>query len=429
MTHDKLKEFIAQLPKTPGVYIFRDGKRKPVYIGKAGNLKSRVSAYPKSTDTRIQRMIEVAMVLDHQETGTDIEALILESQLIKQHLPQFNIVMRDDKQYFHVVITHDDFPKIYIGHQQKDPHADYIGPFTEGTPLRATLKVLRNIFPYCTCKQKHHVRCLNAHIGKCIGDCCLKHPAPGAQKIYHKNIAAITDILQGKRTSLVKKLEKEMKTLAAGAEFEKAQDLQRTIGNIQRVFDNVSVLQGLSDQRAQSVLVGTEQLQGMLKLESDIHRIEGYDISNIQGEHATGSMIVFEDGIADKNSYRKFKIKTIAGSDDIAMLKEVLTRRFNHPEWERPDLIIMDGGKGQVNAALSILKKLSLAIPVIGLTKDQRHVGDHIFIGTAQGLSKTPKPLTALPEGARNLILAVDAEAHRFAISYYRKLHGRALKK
>lgn len=429
MEHAQLKESIARLPKTPGVYLFRNGRKKPLYIGKASNLKSRVSAYPKSADVRIQKMIKNAATLDHQETGSDIEALILESQLIKQHRPQFNIMLRDDKQYFYVVITHEEFPKIYVGHQQRDPYAEYIGPFTEGTPLRATLKVLRNIFPYCTCTQKHHVRCLNAHIGKCIGDCCLRDPDPGAAKAYRKNIKAISDILQGKRTSVIKLIEKEMRSHAAKEEFEQSATLKAKMERIQRVFENVSVLQDLSSRRAQSAAIGAGQLQAILKSGRALERIEGYDISNIQGAYATGAMVVFNHGIADKNEYRKFKIKTVLGSDDTGMLREMLTRRFNHAEWRHPDAIIMDGGKGQVNAALKILKERGLDIPVIGLTKDKRHVGDHIFTGSPRkGLAGRPTPLGKLPEATRNLILAVDAEAHRFAIQYYRKLHTRTLK-
>jgi excinuclease ABC subunit C len=429
MDHEKLKKSIARLPKGPGVYIFRDARKKPLYIGKAANLRSRVSAYPKSIDVRIQKMIETARSLDHQKTGSDIEALILESQLIKQHRPQFNIMLRDDKQYFFVVITHEEFPRIYVGHQQRDPYAEYIGPFTEGTALRSTLKALRNIFPYCTCKQKHHVRCLNAHIGKCISDCCLRNPDPDAPKAYRKNIKAISDILQGRRTSVMKLLEKEMKSHAAEEQFEKSAELKTKIERIRRVFENVSVLQDLSSRRAQSAVAGVAQLQVVLKSDREFSRIEGYDISNIQGEHATGAMVVFHHGIADKNSYRKFKIKTVFDSDDTGMLQEVLHRRFNHPEWKYPDLIIMDGGKGQVNTALKVLNESKLSIPVIGLTKDKRHVGDHIFIGTAnKGLLRQPIPLSKLPETVRNLILAVDAEAHRFAIHYYRSLHKRSLK-
>jgi len=430
MEHPKLKKFIAELPKTPGVYLFQDARKKPVYIGKAANLKSRVSAYPKSTDVRMQKMIEVAHSLTYRTTDSDIEALILESQLIKQHRPQFNIMLRDDKQYFYVVITREGFPRIYVGHQQRDPYAEYIGPFTEGTPLKATLKVLRNIFPYCTCKQKHHVRCLNAHIGKCIGDCCLRTPAPGSAKIYRKNIKAISDILQGKRRSVVKLVEKEMKAYAAREQFERAGELKTKMERIQRVFENISVLENLSSRRARSAMAGGAQLQAILESDHPFERIEGYDISNIQGEHATGSMVVFHQGAADKSNYRKFKIRTVTGPDDTAMLREMLERRFNHPEWQHPDLIIMDGAKGQVNTALKVLKEHGLSIPIIGLTKDKRHVGDHIFTGLpGKGLSKTPVSLAQLPEAARNLILGVDAEAHRFAIRFYRSLHGRALKK
>lgn len=429
MTQEKLKEFIAKLPRDPGVYIFRDARKKPLYIGKASNLRSRVSAYPKSTDVRIRKMVENADSLDHKVTGSDIEALILESQMIKRHRPQFNIMLRDDKQHFFVLITHEKFPRIYVGHRHDDPLADSIGPFTEGTPLRATLKVLRNIFPYCTCKQKHYVRCLNAHMGKCIGDCCLRNPNPDTVKTYGKSIKAISDILQGKRNSVAKLIEKEMRSYATHEQFERSAELKSKLERIRRVFENVHVLQDLSVRQTRSAAAGTEKLREIIGSSGELIRIEGYDISNIQGEYATGAMVVFRHGTSDRNEYRKFKIQTVVGSDDTAMLREMLERRFNHPEWQHPDLIIMDGGKGQVNAALSVLRQQSLNIPVIGLTKDKRHTGDHIFTGLPnKGLSRQATPLTRLPEAARNLILAVDAEAHRFAIQYYRRLHARSLK-
>lgn len=383
-----LAQFIAEAPRTPGVYTWRDARGTPLYIGKASNLKARLSSYRKTTDSRIATMIERADTITWQELATDIEALILESQLIKRWHPRFNIMMRDDKQYFYVVTTKEDFPKFIATHQPETP--DAIGPFTEGAPLKATLRTLRRLYPYCTCKQTHHLRCLNAHIGMCPGYCCLKTSATRTQKAeYRRNIRAIRDLLTGKK--LLKKL----------AQYP----------YIQRVFQNARIVSHLQ--------YPGDQLQKAFGLADIPHRIEGYDIANIQGQHATGSMIVFTDGSADRNEYRKFTIKTVIGANDTAMLREVLTRRMNHAEWPLPDLIIVDGGKGQLNAARAIIK----TIPILALTKNDKHQGDHLF----SSLSSEVSYLTDLPQPVANLILHVDSEAHRFAIAHYRRRHGRSL--
>ncbi|MEK7125143.1 MAG: GIY-YIG nuclease family protein, partial [Patescibacteria group bacterium] len=407
MQREKLAQRIKQAPKTPGVYRFLDIDKKEIYIGKAVNIKSRLNSYLKTKDSRIQTMIQEADTIAWKVAGSDIEALILESRLIKKHLPKFNVVMRDDKQYAYVAFSREAYPRIWITHQKREP-ADYIGPFTEAGALRDTLKYLRRIFPYCTCAQPHHVRCLNAHIGKCLGDCCLKQSPVKSQKLkvksaYQKNIRAIRDILTGKRTLLVKRLEKEMGVLAQKEDFESAIALRGKIDRIKRIFENAGIIKNFPPSTD-----GSQELATALKLSCIPTRIEGYNISNIQGVYATGSMVLFRHGQPDNNSYRKFKIKTVFGADDTAMLKEVLARRFRHREWQYPDLVIIDGGKGQLNAAAAALRAISYKpqaiskIPVIALTKDNRHRGHHIYTT----LRSRPYTLSQLPQAARNLILA-----------------------
>ena len=429
-----------KIPTGPGVYFFRDKQRRILYIGKAVNLRNRLKSYfAKQPDNpRIAKLLEEATSVDWQITDSEIEALISESQLIKKYRPPFNIMLRDDKQYFYVGFTNEQFPKIFLSHQIQNTkykilNTKFILPFTDGSALKTTLRLLRRIFPYCTCKQKHNNYCLNYHIGKCGGICCLKQSEPNSKtqilnfkNEYKKNIWAIKDILSGKRTSLIKKLEKEMISLAKKEKFEEAAELRDKIEKLKKVFENAQIL-----LNAKYLILNTRsghkqanpliELQAVLNLPYLPKRIEGYDISNIQGKFATGAMVVFVDGKPDKNQYRKFKIKTGNESNDIAMLKEILTRRFNHPEWPFPDLIIIDGGKGQLNASLEILKSLNLKMSVIALTKDEKHRGSHIYVGT----KKAAVPLKQLPLTVKNLILQVDAEAHRFAISYYRKLHGK----
>src|SRR3990167_5972590 len=252
----------------------------------------------------------------------------------------------------------------------------YIGPFTDGTALKTTLRYLRRIFPYCTCKKPHNNFCLNYHIGKCFGFCCLKDNPEQSRRAaeieYKRSIRAIKN-----------KLEK-----------------------IKRVFENAKIIRD----------IGHKTLD-----KKNIYRIEGYDIANIQGKYAVGAMVVFSNGKPDKNEYRKFKIYSKQSSDDTAMLKEVLTRRFNHPEWPAPDLILIDGGKAQLSAALKVI---CTQIPVIALAKDEKHRGSKIFISG----KKNSISLSKLPTDAKNLLLHFDSDAHRFAISYHRRLHRTAIK-
>ena len=426
------------IPTQSGVYIFKDKKGKPLYIGKAANLRARLKNYftPRLADGRIKKMVASAARLDWQLTNSDIEALILESQLIKRLKPKFNIVMRDDKRYSYTIITDEEFPHIFISHQPDNfPGAKAIGPFTDAGALKTTLRFLRRVFPYCTCKQKHNVPCLNYHIGKCAGICCIKsisnyHPPAGGsttKEDYHKNIKAITDILSGEKTALIKELGRQMEVRAKAGDLEGAIKLRAQLEKLERVFANAQIIKDnqydLLSESTSPVNKLLNELRATLKLKKLPQRIEVYDISNIQGQHAVGVMVVFTNGEPDKNQYRKFKILRDQSLGDTGMLTEVLTRRFNHPEWPLPDLILVDGGKGQLGTAIKIAKINLPAgrqeINIVALTKNDKHVGNHIY--TAQ--KGKPVLLKDLPPVVANFLLRLDAEAHRFAIAYYRSKH------
>lgn len=418
MTIDTLKENLKKIPTSAGIYIFQDTKNKPLYIGKALNLKNRLKSYLKTDDPRIQKMIATAEKIKHVQTNSDIEALILESQYIKKYQPPFNIMLRDDKQYFYVGFTKNKLPRIYLTHQPVG-NDEYIGPFTDGSAIKTTLRFLRSIFPYCTCKQLHHNRCLNYHIGKCLGFCCLKSQATKKGVVtYLSNIKSIRAILNGGKNSLIKKLKKNADTNAKADNFKKAIELRNKIEKLERVFKNARIIRS-----SKMMMPHNSGLESLLKQQKPIIRIEGYDVSNIQGTHATGSMVTFVNGQPDKNFYRKFKIHNKQTPDDTAMLKEILERRFKHTEWPFPDLILIDGGKGQVNVARSTLATLKITIPIIGISKDDRHIGHQIFIPNRKSTGWRIVALTKLSPTDKNLLLAIDGEAHRFAISYYRKLH------
>src|SRR3989344_7977543 len=345
MNTAQLKEQTKKMPSRPGIYLFKNSKRKPLYIGKALNLKNRLKSYLKTNNPRLEKMIMESVKIEVTETENEIEALILESQYIKRYKPDFNIMLRDDKQYGFVGFTGEEYSKIFITHQPGSRNSSglrlgnlsldklhlefslpgkptYIGPFTDIGALKTTLRLLRRIFPYCTCKQTHHNYCLNYHIGKCLGFCCCPKDSPkrpvlsfieGSRRIsvYEKNIKAIKDILSGKKYSLIKKIEKEMKMLSSRHEYEKALELQYKIEKLKKIFANAKI-----NRAGSGVMIyhnsqpGTiELLRKFLNLSSPPRRIEGYDIANIQGKHAVGAMIVFTDGEPDKNEYRKFKIR------------------------------------------------------------------------------------------------------------------------
>lgn len=411
-----------QIPNLSGVYTFRDKAGKPLYIGKAKNLANRVRSYFSSPNLpMIKKMVFLAHSIIWQETLSDIEALILESVLIKKYRSPFNVLMRDDKQYFYVGFTKEPFPRLLITHQPRTITsgelrgktqkllADFVGPFTDGGALKLTLKTLRKIFPYCTCKQKHQNYCLNYHIGNCLGFCCLKNIVPTSEQKseYQKNVLAIKNILNGRRKNVIHKLVTELK------KEENFTNLAK-ISKLQRFFLNTEVIKRRNVSNKLSL-----DLARVLKLKHKVVRVEGYDISNISGLFATGSMVVFTNGLPDKNEYRKFKIKTVFGSDDIAMLREILSRRLRHTEWSMPDLILIDGGKGQVNVVKSVLKEFDLNIPVVGLIKNLQHAGEKLLLDNGSII-----PLSSLPDDIRNLLLSIDAGAHRFAIQYYRKRHS-----
>lgn len=424
-----------QIPTKCGVYIFKNKQQEALYIGKAGNLKKRlVSYWLKNASSKTQRLVHEATSLAWQETASEIEALILEARLIKQHLPKYNVLMRDDKNYFFVRITREEFPKIFTTHQPQNKRAEirdrrsvigkqkltpnryplisrHIGPFTGGSALKTTLRFLRRIFPYCTCKTPHKRLCLNAQIDRCSGFCCDKRQATSDQrrKEYKNNIRNIIAVLQGKKQKLLAELKKQIRKASQKQEYERAARLRDQIAGLEDVFAHRNVLEL---PRAKSNWSGIEQkLRLLLSATSPIKRMEGYDISNISGTDATGSMVVFTNGKPDKKEYRIFRIKTVAGANDPAMIGEIIKRRIQHPEWKLPNLIIIDGGKIQLATAKSEILNLKSEIILTALAKQEEELYTEKH--------KTPIPLKTLDRDILHLFQAVRDEAHRFAKKYH----------
>lgn len=342
-----LSEKINKLPKTPGVYFFKNKKQEIIYIGKAKNIRSRVKGHfinfkanqkndgERTTIIPYRKIIDV----DFIPTRSEKNALILESGLVKKHQPKYNIELKDDKNFIHIGFSNDTYPKIFTTRQPKKIKAQYIGPFVAGFETKKFLEIVRKLFPYRTCNNSVDKPCLYFHLGLCSA---------------HK---------------------------------EKSKDYQKVVNGLKAM---INIYNGRGSH------------------------IECYDISNTSGKLSVGSMITFKNNRPEKSLYRKFKIKTVSGSNDPASLKEIIDRRLSHKEWRYPDLIVVDGGRGQ----LSKLK--NVPIPIIGIAK--RAIGKRtkssgtLFSPYGYGTVK----IYQLPQTVRDTILKARDEAHRFAIKYHR---------
>ncbi|MEK7500715.1 MAG: UvrB/UvrC motif-containing protein, partial [Patescibacteria group bacterium] len=363
-----------------------------------------------------------------------IEALIKESELIKKHKPKFNVLMRDSKNYLFVGFTREDYPKIVPTHQPKELKTKnlklktIVGPFTDAGAVKKTLRLLRGIFPYCTCKQKHAVKCLNAHLGRCLAVCCLKSYDNDRGSVYRdsdrylgiryrKNIRAIKAVLSGRSQIVLKSLRTEIKAAIKSQNFERAYELKKQITGLEAVLAHAQVLTP-EHETSPAIFADIRPNFGLLGFRTDPERIETYDISNIHAREAVGSMVVFERRESyvyrpAKGQYRKFKIKTVQAINDPAMIAEVINRRFNHPEWPLPQLIIVDGGRGQLNAALQALGRRRIRVVALAKRLEEIYLPER----------KNPILAQSLGLELKHLFQAIRDEAHRFAINYHRKLH------
>ncbi|MFA6296509.1 MAG: excinuclease ABC subunit UvrC [Patescibacteria group bacterium] len=527
------KAIIKNIPNKPGVYLFKDSKKQVLYVGKAKDLKKRLNSYFQNQNALALdkiKMLDQAQNLDYILTTNELEALLLESNLIKQHHPKYNVLLKDDKNYKYIKIDYqDDFPKIYQVRKIEKGPAQYFGPFTDGYAVNQTLDLLQKVFKYRDCakslnKKFEQRACLKYHIKRCLAPCIGKV----TKEEYDQTIRQCELFLKGKQNQIAHDLEEKMKQASANKNFEQAAKLRDRLSDIKTIIkkqivispkqenqDYISLFrhenefiinlftvrdgkligkenfplkanfdsndsellesfikqyyqkqldrpeelilpETINDQdliekwlkltiivpsigkKKQMLDLGVKNaieytkrkfdgsiigekisilknLQKILNLETTPNRIECYDISNIQGKQATGSMVVFENGFPAKKEYRLFKIKTIFQPNDVAMIKEVLDRRV-HNDWPSPDLIIIDGGKPQINAALEILSNHNWQTSLISLAKRFEEIYT----------PNTEKPIN-LPRDSKELHLLqqIRDEAHRFAITYHKKLHSK----
>jgi len=417
------RDKIFKLPKSPGVYVFKKGQAF-LYIGKASNIQDRVKNHFQQSSYRDNLFMDQVKRVGYLKTDSEIEALILEANLIKKNQPRYNILWRDDKNYFFIAVTREKFPRVFWTHQTKIKEGKskinslFIGPFIEGRALKQTLRFLRKIFPYYTIKKHPKNLCLYCHLNLCPG------PSPNLRG-YIRNVENLIAFFRKGKKPVLNSLRKEMKLASSKQNFEKAAKIRDQINVLEKTISNIKLLRPDMYHLPKSLIypalewgkIGKE-LKEFLKIEGKVFRTEAYDISNIQGKLATGSMVTFKNGLADKNYYRRFKVNIHGKPNDIAMLKECLRRRFEHTEWGLPDLILIDGGKAQLNAAKSVISEKKLDIPIIALAKKN----NKLYIEN----QKNPILLKNLPREVFNLVLQLRDEAHRFAINYHKKLRKKA---
>jgi excinuclease ABC subunit C len=545
MTIDILQSKLAHLPNSPGVYLFKNEQGEIIYIGKAAVLADRVRSYfQKGADHNPKTSLLVGQITDIETmvTRSELEALILESNLVKRHKPRFNIVLRDDKQYPYVRLPiKEDFPRLSIVRRVQKDGALYYGPYTPANALRETLKVIKHVFPLATCTididGTADRACIEFEIKRCMAP-CTGHQS---KEEYHQIVKQVRQFLEGRDRELLDDLRSRMDAAAEREEFEEAARLRDRLFKVERMLerqritqtsatdqdviglarqgaavdlqilfvrgglligrkdffwphsadvpdeelvhsaieqfynkdgqpprevlvptdleDAALIQQWLSEKRGESVRVRSpergakhqlvllaeenasaavadhlrdeeldrqagEELKRLLRLDHPPRRIEGFDISNTMGNQSVASMVVWEDGQMKKADYRRFTIRTVMGANDFASMKEVVTRRYGREEHlTQPDLVLIDGGIGQLAAALEGLKEVGRqGLPILGLAKARGDKEERIF------LAGRKNPIVLKPQSpSTHLLQRIRDEAHRFAITFHRKLRGKSL--
>jgi excinuclease ABC subunit C len=429
VTSDKIKEILLAMAETPGVYLMKDAQGRVLYIGKAKNLRNRVSTYfcDSYGDARIRAMVEQVADIETLAAPSEVDALLMEARLIKDVKPKYNDRLKDDKSFTMLAITRsDDFAKVLVLRETDDADAEMYGPFTSAGELRDAVRVLQKIFKFATCtiemyeadaKRRFFRPCLLHAIRRCTAPCADRI----SKERYAANIDLLRKFLLGKRDEVLDRLRAEMKGASKRLEFERAGELR----------DQVKALEALSKRTEMDYIEGDitpidpreglEGLQRVLGLPAPPRAIEGVDIAHVQGGESVGSLVSFIDGIPFKSGYRRYRIRTVEGIDDYAMIREVVTRRFRRLEEEGrvfPDVLLIDGGAGQFSSARAALDGLGIATPpvLLSLAKEE------------ETLFRAGKPVPLEKSSAAlRLLMYVRDESHRFAQHYHHLLRRKAL--
>ncbi|MEK7462074.1 MAG: GIY-YIG nuclease family protein [Patescibacteria group bacterium] len=403
MTKEKLTN--KKLPDTPGVYFFLGARKRILYIGKATSLRNRVRSYftddlKEKRSELIENMVEESLTIEFTTTDSVLEALILETNLIRTHKPHYNTRSKDDKSYNHLVITNEEWPRVLVvrgkdlTEQFSEGEIKYeFGPFPSGLLFKEALKIIRKLFQFYDTKQAVGNEKTKLSRGKIDFNRQIGlYPSANNKEEYLRTINHIKLFFEGEKQQIIKELKKEMYQFAKTEKFEEANIIKKRIFALTHIQDIA-----------------------LIKNDSKIYRdekrvrIEAYDIAHMNGNDMVGVMTVFESGEPMKSEYRKFKIKSLSDANDPAALKEIIHRRLQHDDWPLPQIIVVDGATAQKNAAETVLKANNVVIPVIAVVKDERHKPVRL-IGQAHILKRY-----------KEAILHANAESHRFAVTYHRK--------
>lgn len=405
MTKDSIQK--KKLPDSPGVYFFLGARKEILYIGKATSLRNRVRSYfaPDLKEKRsalIEKMVLEAKSVEFTVTDSVLEALILETNLIRTHKPRSNTLAKDDKSYNHLIITDEEWPRVLVvrGKDLDDHEYKYhFGPFPSGGLFREALKIVRRLFRFYDTPKPIELETSKLARGKIDFNRQIGlYPSEENKKEYLRTIRHIRMFFEGKKKEIIKELEKEMKALAKAERFEEADVMKKKIFALQHIQD-IALIK--DDSR-------------VYRDENSV-RIEAYDVAHLQGQDMVGVMTVVEGGEMKRSDYRKFKIQSVTGPNDPAALREVLERRLHHVEWPYPQIIAVDGSTAQKNVAERTLRKRGLMIPVVAVVKDERHRPLRV-LGPAALLKKH-----------HDSILLANAEAHRFSITFHRERRNKGL--
>ncbi len=456
-----LQDKLNKLPNVPGVYFYKDKSGEIIYIGKAASLRSRVRQYfqkSRAFDPKTDALVAEIAGVDWTEVETELDALFLEAEMVRRYMPRYNILLRDDKSFVYVRIDiKSKHPTVTFTRRPLDDGAEYFGPYQSKYIISSALRHLRRAFPYSTHAPTAIPKraCLQAQIGLCPG---LEAGLTTLEQ-YRRNLRQLILYITGKRKKVIKEIEKEMNAAAKSSQFEEAARLRDRLLALKKLDSKII----FGDREALDISKdkGLLELAGILKINIP-RRLEGYDISHQQGSDTVASMVVFVSGVPDKSGYRKFKSR-VPGNDDFAHMREVITRRFsdrNIKSWGTPDLILIDGGKGQVGSALSALRDRDISIPLIGLAKRY----EEIIVPAPQASQISPPQIEKTSQfseidvrnsenkrvkttknninkietmsqfeiirldknsDALKLLQRIRDESHRFAVSYHSSLKGK----
>lgn len=405
-----MQAILKKIPSKPGVYYFLNQTKDIIYIGKATSLKSRVRSYfhGQKTFRPIEELIEQVHDIKWRTTESVLEAIILEALEIKKHQPKYNVIGKDDKSWNFLVLTKENYPQLQTIRlhdlnqlpkpDQKKRFLKIFEPFPQ-LKTAETLKILRRLFHYSTCKPNCGRPCLYYQMGQCEGVCTGEISSLEYQR---RVIKPLTLFLSGRKKQVISDLTKLMKEKSKNNFFEEAGQLRDQINNLKKIHDLSLIDKSFFNNVGSSLSRTTKMI-----------RIEGYDISNLGATNIVGSMVVFDQNGPIKKDYRKFKVRNFDKPSDVDALAQVIERRLKHHEWPLPDYFLIDGGKPQINKIIALLKEKNIDRPVIGIAKGTKRKKNEFHVST--------KKIQPFIEKNKNLLIQVRDEAHRFAINYQRQ--------